>query len=148
MANLHHLCRPRTHCHLCRHRALQRIELVSHPRVVTKTGAFKWNWSILVVFVFFIVATLLNIGYTNHIQHQSEERNRKTLRTSQQVWCGLLIGIIKIPANTQAALIFHKQLYVIATSYGCQNVPQVPPRPKPGGSPGSPSPATTASSSG
>lgn len=121
---------------------------MNSPRPITVTKAFDWRWNLVMMSIFFVVMTVMNFGYTNYVQHQAEQRNLKTLHTSELVWCGLLIGIIKIPAANQASLVFHQQLYTIATMYGCTGVPSVPATPVPIPTPGKPSPSTTATARG
>lgn len=121
---------------------------MNNPRPLTPTKAFDWRWNLAVIGAFFVVLTVMGFAYTNYVQHQAEQRNLRTLRTSQQVWCSLLIGILKIPATTQASVTFHQQLYVIAMTYGCTGVPTVPATPVPIPTPSKPSPSTTATARG
>lgn len=117
-------------------------------RMMTKTGAFKWNWSILVVFVFFCVATLVNVGYTNSVQHQSNKQHDRALAESEQVWCGILLLILKTPTvNSPIQIEFRKKMAILATAYGCQGVPQKPLVVTPTARPGNASPSTTGTAS-
>jgi hypothetical protein len=120
---------------------------MSHPRIITATGAIRWNWSILSIFAFFVVATALNIGYTNHVQHQSNQQNRVAIAKSEQVWCDVLVRVIAPdapPPVTERSWEVYVKLVALMKSYGCPNVPQVPPKPRPTGRSGNPSPAATA----
>lgn len=124
---------------------------MSHPRVVTTTGAFRWNWSILVVFVFFCGGTILNIGYTNQVQHQSNKQNRTALAKSEQIWCGALLKILAPdapPPATERAWEVYAGLVQIMRFYGCPNVPQIPPKPRPTVRPTAASPASSGARSG
>lgn len=118
----------------------------SRHGVVTSTGAIRAVWTLVIVGVAFCILLALSIGYTNHVQQQSNHQNKKALAESEGVWCGVLGLILRTPtAPSPVQLEFRAQLAILARSYGCSGVPEKPPLLSPSPTGGKASPATTAS---
>ena len=111
---------------------------------MTPTGAIRAVWTLVLIAVVFAVLLALSIGYTNHVQHQSDQQNRMALQKSEQVWCGILLLILHTPTvPNPVQLEFRTQMAILARSYGCSGVPESPPLVSPSPAAGKRSPATT-----
>lgn len=85
---------------------------MSHPRVLTPTGALRAWWSVAMLLIAAIVLALFSAGYTAYQQHKANQR-----------WCPLLSIVdqpARPPAQTPEAAQGRVELHKLRHDLGCK----------------------------
>lgn len=86
---------------------------MNHP-FLTKTGAIRAWWSLLMVLLMAIAVGVACVGYTQHAQRQSDQR-----------WCDLMTTLDQpqVPATSQRGRAVQQQIHQLRSELGCGRQP-------------------------
>lgn len=88
-------------------------------------GRVRWFYVIAVFLVTAVALTGVNVAYTRHVQHESEQRFNAAVETSQQRWCDLLNSLDhpETPSTTERGEQIQKQIHELRLGLGCGVAP-------------------------
>lgn len=91
-------------------------------RVLTRTGAFRAWWSLVIVTVSALMVAGACVLYTGHVQRQSDLRQDHERREDDRRWCALLAKLDQPgqPATTERGRAIQRDIHQLRLDLGCE----------------------------
>lgn len=78
-------------------------------------------WAILITGLALVAVVAVNVGYTRHVQDQSNQRQARAAREADHRWCALMHSLDQpgVPTTTERGRLVQGQIHALRVELGC-----------------------------